>query len=620
MRRSTWFNNSQEPFVSVWKTDNGGIIPSASNQVALPLANTGVLGGLNINVDWGDGNSDYAITDPTDSRVVHTYLSAGTYTIKITGTMSNYWSFNAGYYYRDNDKILEVSDWGDIVLDNSNQSRTFWQCSNLVITAENTYEAIIKPNTQFYEYFRLCSSITSIPGMDTWDMSHVVSLQGMFSGCNLDATVDVSGWNISSNCLILEAVFAYNTNFASEFTTWDTSGCSDFASMVLGCTSITNEDFSVFQVKGLLIGMFSGCINFTGNGLETWDTSLVTNMSNLFVNCNSFDVSKVEGWNVSGVTNFYRVFLSNNNANMSTLDLTGWDVSNATNISDMFGASSFSGNVSGWTLKTGATINASYLFRSCPFNGTINDWTNTSSITNMYQMFSGNNSFNQDMNLWDVSNVTDFRLCFNGASSFNGNIDNWDVSSGTRFDSMFYNTDSFTRDISGWNVSGGTHFYRMFMNSDAFNLNLGGWDIRQAVDISEMFRATTSFTTANYDAILVGWENLTPPPTGLTLDSITVGYTETAVETGTTDASASNKLIDAGQNFLTTVTIGDIVHNTTDDTFTDVTNIDNDGQLSISDDIMVSGETYTIQSSNSAKARYSLINNYGWTIIDGGPV
>ena len=66
------------------------------------------------------------------------------------------------------------------------------------------------------------------------------------------------------------------------------------------------------------------------------------------------------------------------------------------------------------------------------------------------------------------------------------------------------------------------------------------------------------------------------------------------VDSGTTDGTTSDKLVESGQNFLTTVTVGDVVHNTTDDTFAYVTAVDSDTIISINSDIMVSGEAYSI--------------------------
>ena len=65
-------------------------------------------------------------------------------------------------------------------------------------------------------------------------------------------------------------------------------------------------------------------------------------------------------------------------------------------------------------------------------------------------------------------------------------------------------------------------------------------------------------------------------------------------EEGTTTSTTANKLVDSGQNFLTTVTVGDYVTNETDETKTTVTAIDSNTQLSLADDIFTSGEDYII--------------------------
>lgn len=81
-------------------------------------------------------------------------------------------------------------------------------------------------------------------------------------------------------------------------------------------------------------------------------------------------------------------------------------------------------------------------------------------------------------------------------------------------------------------------------------------------------------------------------------DVDTANYSQLAVGTvadsGTTDGAAPNKLIDAGQNFTTTVKVGMIVANTTTPGYTKVTAVDNDGQLSVEHDIFATAENYTI--------------------------
>ena len=65
-------------------------------------------------------------------------------------------------------------------------------------------------------------------------------------------------------------------------------------------------------------------------------------------------------------------------------------------------------------------------------------------------------------------------------------------------------------------------------------------------------------------------------------------------DSGTTTSAATNKLIQTGQNFITTVSIGDIVLNNTDNTFAAVTAVDSDTELSLSLDIMSSSESFSI--------------------------
>ena len=60
---------------------------------------------------------------------------------------------------------------------------------------------------------------------------------------------------------------------------------------------------------------------------------------------------------------------------------------------------------------------------------------------------------------------------------------------------------------------------------------------------------------------------------------------------------------------MTTVKVGMTVYNTTDKTVTNVTAVDSDTQLTLADDIMVSGEAYQVQDGRSAdKIQYVVIS------------
>ena len=66
------------------------------------------------------------------------------------------------------------------------------------------------------------------------------------------------------------------------------------------------------------------------------------------------------------------------------------------------------------------------------------------------------------------------------------------------------------------------------------------------------------------------------------------------LDRGSATSTTANKLVDSTQNFDTTAQVGSFIKNTTDSTTASVTAIDSDTTLSISSDIMASGENYIL--------------------------
>lgn len=87
-------------------------------------------------------------------------------------------------------------------------------------------------------------------------------------------------------------------------------------------------------------------------------------------------------------------------------------------------------------------------------------------------------------------------------------------------------------------------------------------------------------------------------------------HSDDVITTSTTDGTTSDKLVDSTVNFSSLgVAAGDKVRNTTDDTEAVVTAVDSATVLSISSDIMVSGEDYIITDSP-----YRVINDRNRTL------
>jgi hypothetical protein len=73
----------------------------------------------------------------------------------------------------------------------------------------------------------------------------------------------------------------------------------------------------------------------------------------------------------------------------------------------------------------------------------------------MSEMFMDTNSFNRNINAWDVGSVTTFEGMFSRSSGnkYNQNLADWDVSSATNMNSMLLGGGTYTHDLTGWCVT-----------------------------------------------------------------------------------------------------------------------------------------------------------------------
>jgi surface protein len=72
-------------------------------------------------------------------------------------------------------------------------------------------------------------------------------------------------------------------------------------------------------------------------------------------------------------------------------------------------------------------------------------------------------------------------------------------------DAMFEST-NYNQDLTGWNTSNVTSMTRMFRSNDSFNQNISSWDINQVTIFNNFLYQGDGLSTANYDAILIGWD------------------------------------------------------------------------------------------------------------------
>ncbi|GAA0716142.1 hypothetical protein GCM10009430_11530 [Aquimarina litoralis] len=529
-------------FTSIWDTTQEGT--SADNEITIPT-NPGFT--YNYIVDWGDGSTDTNIT----GDITHTYATAGTYTVKISGDFPAIYFNNTG----DRRKIIEILEWG--IIEWQTMEEAFHGCENL------NFDAIDAPDlssvTSLKNMFRECSVFNGI--VNNWDVSTITDISGMFAEAeifnrpldnwNTISVTDMSytfhrarqfnepldNWNTAS-VTNLEYTFSETSRFNQNINSWDVSQVINMSG-TFRYTGSYNRPLNNWNVSNAvdMSGMFQGsAFNFPianwnvsnvtnmsamfresqfNQPIESWDVSQVTDMSFMFHRHRTFD-HPLNLWNVSNVTNMRSMFDGWIWGAVFNQPLDQWNVSNVTDMSYMFRENAqFNQDISIWDVSNVTNMEGMFL-EAFVFNQDIDSW-NVSSVTNMASMFQETPMFNQSLNSWDVSNVTNMSEMFFGALQFNFPLDNWNVSGVTNFNGMFRNS-IFNQDISGWNVGAATNMGTMFSGASVFDQNLANWNIEGVTNMNAML-SNSGIAQENYDNILIGWASQN------VMDNINLGAT-----------------------------------------------------------------------------------------------
>ena len=215
------------------------------------------------------------------------------------------------------------------------------------------------------------------------------------------------------------------------------------------------------------------------------------------------------------------------------------------------------------------------------------DIPNLSKTTSCAYMFSytgRNSSSTLNFNTWDFSNIETMEGMFLN-SRVNQPISSWDTHNVVNMSKMFYGAITFNHGIYGLNFSNVKTMKGMFQGARSFNQNISSWDVSNVTNMDEMFSTSYIYfngeediedeTTSSFNQNLGDW-NISNVTTmremfkGVTLstenyDKILIGWSKLELQ--------KNVVFDGG-----------------------------DSQYS----------------SNAKEARDRLMNDFNWTITDGG--
>jgi surface protein len=346
------------------------------------------------------------------------------------------------------------------------QAYTFNQSTNKA--RSNTYNLSIPATQQEKVYTAYTTG-----GTDTYLRVYIGNEESGYNDDSGAAPRNASlQFTIPANHDCIVAYGMYNTGTGSTTLHLDPATSSGTAAAAADTPTITQANI---QTAVNAWTSDSTTATATYGHISGWDTSAVTDMSNLFNGKSSFN-DDISAWNTSNVTSMEKMFY---NAYVFNQNIGGWNTANVTNMSNMFYGIT-PRNMGGGVFNNNGSA-------------TIGNW-NTANVTDMSSMFQYS-SFNQPIRNWDTSRVTNMSNMFNQALTFNQYIGGWDVSNVTTMNGMFGYGYAFNQNIGGWDVSNVTDMSNMFYSALVFNQNISNWNVNNVANFSNFVAG-------------VGWNNL----------------------------------------------------------------------------------------------------------------
>ena len=180
-------------------------VPSNSKTITLPFSSSN-NSSMNIYIDFGDLNTTHILTN---SDVNYTYSTAGTYLVKITGTLKQFG--NGPYGYTNPTKLERVLSFGNLGI--ISLSGSFYNCSNLVEVPTSIPITLTNLEYGFYN----CSSFNDI-NITNWNMTNITNINKMFYNAT-QFNQNIFLWNVP-NLIHFEYILYYATSFHIPLSGW----------------------------------------------------------------------------------------------------------------------------------------------------------------------------------------------------------------------------------------------------------------------------------------------------------------------------------------------------------------------------------------------------------------
>ena len=343
----------------------------------------------------------------------------------------------------------------------TNMESMFDGCINLISLDLSNFDTskVTNINKMFYG----CTSLNNIIGINELNIKNVINNNEIFSFIKIDwLNIFKYAIIILETEKVINEFLSYNKNYNIYF-------LKDNVYYPFLPTNIQNNktknqnngntinQFLFISIDGKInlkdfLALFEDDSSLTYINLSNFDSSDITDMSNMFSNCSSLEeINLTNKFNTNKVINMESMF--EGCKNLIFLDLSNFDTSNVINMNFMF-----SGCLSLEEIK-------------------LTNKFNTNKVIDMKSMFNNcKNLFSLDLSNFDTSNVTDMSYMFSNCSSLKEIklVNKFNTNKVINMESMFNNCiNLISLDLSNFDTSNVTNMNNMFYGCTSLNNIIG---------------------------------------------------------------------------------------------------------------------------------------------------
>ncbi|EOA3811437.1 bacterial Ig-like domain-containing protein [Enterococcus hirae] len=246
--------------------------------------------------------------------------------------------------------------------------------------------------------------------------------------------------------------------------------------------------------------LFYGYSNLLSiENLAYLDVSQVTDMTSFFSDCRVLNGVDLSGWDTSNVTNMSNMFFEafDQIENLIHLDLSSFDTSNVVDMSGMFSRCTKVQSIDLSSFDTSNVVNMNRMFFACNELITLDiAHFDTSNVVYMSRLFAECKKLRYvDVSNFDTSSAIDLSVMFRLNYELESvDVSNFDTSLVQAMRYMFANCELLeTIDVSNFNTESVNYLTYMFLNcSKVKKLDLSYFQFEDPVEMAEMLAGTTS--------------------------------------------------------------------------------------------------------------------------------